>query len=190
MGERLNVEIFNKGLCLANAYYHWSGYTTSALNLTKNIIDNIKRLKGYKDIQQAVFLLQKTGAGFESDEKAKAKAQNLFDLQDFVDRDAGIINISPEGIQNARKWEEYRVKIYLDEKRIDFDAIYKEHRLAWLESAGSKKIEDLPVKDWILSDIKFKSFDNIRAEMLQMIEKNQFKFILSEYPFYVNSFVE
>lgn len=27
MGQRLNIEIHENGKCLANAYYHWSGYT-------------------------------------------------------------------------------------------------------------------------------------------------------------------
>ena len=31
MGQRLNIEIVNGETSLANAYYHWSAYTKSAL---------------------------------------------------------------------------------------------------------------------------------------------------------------
>ena len=34
MGQRLNIEIWNESKRLANAYYHWSGYTSSTLDET------------------------------------------------------------------------------------------------------------------------------------------------------------
>ena len=38
MGQRLNIEIWNEGKRLANAYYHWSGYSFSTLYETMKII--------------------------------------------------------------------------------------------------------------------------------------------------------
>lgn len=39
MGQRLNIEIMEKEeILLANAYYHWSGYTSSSIYLTQYII--------------------------------------------------------------------------------------------------------------------------------------------------------
>lgn len=35
MGQRLNIEIIREGNLLTNAYYHWSGYTSSAITLSK-----------------------------------------------------------------------------------------------------------------------------------------------------------
>ena len=46
MGQRLNIqfeiEVPNSGEAkvLANAYYHWSGYTSSAYELVKMIADS------------------------------------------------------------------------------------------------------------------------------------------------------
>lgn len=34
MGQSLNIEIWNNGEVLANAYYHWSAYTESAAKIT------------------------------------------------------------------------------------------------------------------------------------------------------------
>lgn len=35
MGQRLNLSINKNGKVLANCYYHWSGYTNSAIQKCK-----------------------------------------------------------------------------------------------------------------------------------------------------------
>ncbi len=42
MGQRLNVEIKFNGSTLANAYYHWSGYTRSSLRILSEVIRTFK----------------------------------------------------------------------------------------------------------------------------------------------------
>ena len=42
MGQRLNVEIWNNGEVLANAYYHWSAYTESAAHIVDKALNYIK----------------------------------------------------------------------------------------------------------------------------------------------------
>lgn len=44
MGQRLNIEIMKNDKVLANAYYHWSAYTSSALELCAYIIEEIKNV--------------------------------------------------------------------------------------------------------------------------------------------------
>ena len=49
MGQRLVIEIKEGDTVLANAYYHWSGYTETSLNLlnevmNKGIFNNDKKL--------------------------------------------------------------------------------------------------------------------------------------------------
>ena len=73
MGERLNLEIRYNNKPLANSYYHWSGYTRSALELTENILDEmISRnwLTGWNNskesIVKAIRLLETTEAGMST----------------------------------------------------------------------------------------------------------------------------
>ena len=40
MGQRLNIEIKKDSKVLANAYYHWSAYTSSALQMLPKSIDS------------------------------------------------------------------------------------------------------------------------------------------------------
>lgn len=53
MGQRLNIEIMKNDKVLANAYYHWSAYTESALELCACIIGEIN---SSPDILPTVFL--------------------------------------------------------------------------------------------------------------------------------------
>ena len=70
MGERLNIEIVKGNKLLANSYYHWSGYSNCAVNLTIEIVNSFEYIKKYKvdnvknkDILLAIRLLEATGAG-------------------------------------------------------------------------------------------------------------------------------
>ena len=65
MGQRLNIEIVKNNvddLPLANAYYHWSGFTRVAFSLASIIMDSLKDTPDYckEDnnlIPLAVFIL-------------------------------------------------------------------------------------------------------------------------------------
>lgn len=70
MGQRLVIEIKEGDTVLANAYYHWSGYTETSLNLlnevmNKGIFNNIpiKFSKGDEQLY-AIKLLETTGAKY------------------------------------------------------------------------------------------------------------------------------
>jgi len=45
MGQRLNIEIISNGKCLANAYYHWSAYSDSAIDLAIKIVRKYEYIK-------------------------------------------------------------------------------------------------------------------------------------------------
>ena len=44
MGQRLNLEIIQKGKTVANVYMHWSAYTTSSKNILSNIVEGFEDL--------------------------------------------------------------------------------------------------------------------------------------------------
>ncbi len=72
MGQRLNIEIVKNGEVLANSYYHWSGFSDCAVNLTEKIINDYDYVKKCNcndacknlDLLFAIRLLERTGAGF------------------------------------------------------------------------------------------------------------------------------
>lgn len=102
MGQRLNIEIVKNGDVLANSYYHWSGFSNSAVNLTIDIIKTFDYVKRYQvekyinnqDLLFAIRLLEITGAGLNDIEKARKiledQTMNL-KLQPCKGRNDGII---------------------------------------------------------------------------------------------------
>lgn len=102
MGQRLNIEIVKNGEVLANSYYHWSGYSNSAVDLTIKIIEEFEYIKKCKveqyiknqDLLFAIRLLEETGAGVNDIEETRKlledQTMNL-KLKPCKDRNEGII---------------------------------------------------------------------------------------------------
>ena len=130
MGQRLNVEIKYDGELLANAYYHWSGYTSSSVITTSAILKDISKIGKIDDpLRTAVQLLFNTGARFNVVEIAEIKKENSgkekYVITDDkpVSRNDGLICISQKGMEETRYWEEARVEIDLKTREVDFLAL-------------------------------------------------------------------
>ena len=193
MGQRLNIEIWNNGQVLANAYYHWGGYTSSSLGFTRKIIDSIGSINCDDDRLKAVLLLQTTGAGLTEDERESVLAQNFTNLTPCYGRNEGLIAVTDKGIQSTRTWEEARVTIYLDEERIEFDVGYREKRWDYdreCDELDRPKFEALPVVEWNLRDIKLADFHLFEQLLTEMIEDKQYDFRLKTEPYVVYSMIE
>ena len=74
MGQRLNLEIVEGEKTLANAYYHWGGYTESALEIAQAAVESLKKSEPEDSaLENAVAALLDTGAGIGDLEVAKLK---------------------------------------------------------------------------------------------------------------------
>lgn len=134
MGQRLNIEITKNGNVLANSYYHWSAYSDCALNITTKIImeyDYIKRnlkTSHNEDLLFAIKLLEETGAGMNEEEMAIAKEKIGYDeiikFKECKNRNEGIIAITEKEIEDTRFWEEGRVTIDVETKKINFNVLH------------------------------------------------------------------
>ena len=161
MGQRLNIEIVENGVCLANAYYHWSAYTSSAFELAKQIINAIPTVKEEIPVKRAIRLLEVTGAKLTYEEIDYAKDKLLGDDFAIADnRNDGLISISEKGIAETRMWQEYALYIYLDENRMKFDVLYQtdffEYRKDEEKYNGQKiELNDIPQYNIDFSDVKF-----------------------------------
>lgn len=166
MGQRLNVEIWNNGNVLANAYYHWSAYTPSAAQIVNSALNYIKNNphQDDNDLLYAIRILEATGAGLTACEIEHAKLCPVLDGATFADcisRNAGLIGISDEGISGTRRWQEGSVYIFLDEKRISFCVFSTQSIWDWEkdrreynenENANAKNLDVVTLN---FDDIKF-----------------------------------
>lgn len=123
MGQRLNIEIHENGKLLANAYYHWSGYTERAIELTNTILTKYNEMINEGGLAAAIKLLQSTGAKIELDEllDAGVNIELAHVFSDGANRDNGFIAFSGKRMEETRYWEEGRVTIDIGTKIIDFD---------------------------------------------------------------------
>lgn len=96
MGQRLNIEIVSGGEVIANAYYHWSAYTRSAIGLAKEAIAAYEHLANQckDELALAIRMLEETGAGVNEIERARIKRDPKFSeysIRDCQDRNKGKI---------------------------------------------------------------------------------------------------
>ena len=167
MGQRLNIEIWDDNKCLANAYYHWSAYTSSACNLVSEILNAMEEVPVEATIYYAVKLLEATGAGLENDKEREFAIEHCLidDFKECTGRNDGLIAVTDDGIESTRAWEEYRVTIYLNQRRINFENVdVYGSQWEWndyvreYEIDVAQKMEDLPRLEYDVTNITFDQF--------------------------------
>ena len=130
MGQRLVVTIQKDGENIANAYYHWSAYTDSALEITNNICDRYDEFKeiASSDLELAVMLLQSTGAGLNEAEwrniaNADFTETNHIALNPCANRNEGLLCITAEGMKDNLDWSDGDVYIDIGDGNVNFEVI-------------------------------------------------------------------
>lgn len=193
MGQRLNIELQAEGIVLANAYYHWSGYTSSALNLTLQILNNMHIIDMYEDsVVAAIKLLEVTGAGLSEEEylllKVEDNPEDKFKL--CTSRNNGIISTTEKGMETTRQWEEAKVTIDLGEELIVFDAIYitdpsvsNEEEMISSFGEDYKNLPELDVND-LMGAIPFEYFPTIASAIINVVNKRIYGFKIKGTSYY------
>lgn len=137
MGQRLNAEIHYGDKCLANAYYHWSGYTSSAIYIAERIISFFLDLKeddphllATEDDRTltAILILEATGAGMANSDHTEAMesdelstAVKHYEFKEATSRNDGLIGLTERQMNITRQWEEGRVTIDISNETVNFD---------------------------------------------------------------------
>lgn len=128
MGQRLNIEVRYDGEPVANAYYHWSAYTSSSLNLLGQVIEAYRSRTEINKLKVAVEILQATGAGINEEEKENIAKDttgrfNNISFQDCDNRNTGLLSVTEQGMEETRKWEEGRVTVDIGTEEFTFDVM-------------------------------------------------------------------
>ena len=171
MGQRLNIQleidIPNSGdrQVLANAYYHWSGYTSTAYELVKAIADSpycCEDCTFTDPVEKAIRLLEATGAGLTEDEFTDTYPESKYKL--FTNRNNGLIAISEKGIKETQNWEEARVTINLTTGMVDMGGVY------YLDEVDEDEtLEDIPELEYDLHTSIYE-FDKVYDEFQEKVE--------------------
>lgn len=172
MGQRLNIEIISDGNTIANAYYHWSAYTHSAFELTKVVCETVCDLMDtLPPLELAIAALEATGAGINEKEAERIAKDERFSKLLFkpcMDRNTGLLAVTPRGIAETEDWMEGRVSIDFDTEKVYFDVLnyYSE------EEFEDEFSEDIRGGEWLreLDKVKWDPDKGIPIEDLSELE--------------------
>lgn len=145
---------YQDSIVLANCYYHWSAYTTSAAKTTIDIMEKLKQSErsnvttAVQQLCRAIHALMDTGATFDPEEK-QATLTILHMLYDIaypdepdvahdinnlmitlnndtkdVDRVDGMIAVTNNAIVENADWSEGDVSIDVDDNTCNFGVIW------------------------------------------------------------------
>lgn len=174
MGQRLNIEIIENGKVLANAYYHWSGYTSSSLELTQEILEAIEKINYEDRIVNAIKLLEATGAGLTDNEIEYGEKYiedfNKYNFAPCTGRNDGLIAISDNGIKETECWEEARVEIDLTNKIVNFEAIWEITKKEFEIDYDDLKYDEIPIYDIKFNNIPFEKFTEFKDLIMNLID--------------------
>ena len=170
MGERLNLEIWNNGEVLANAYYHWSGFTDSAAAIVTQALNYIKSnsVKNDNSLLYAIRVLEATGAGLTDREIEYIKNLDELSNENFAPcngRNAGLIGITPNEILETRRWQEHAAYIFIDEKRVSFRVFWTQKKWKYEHEQKEEYGKNVNANDfahvgWNIDDIKFNNWED------------------------------
>lgn len=192
MGQRLNVEITKNGDILANAYYHWDAFTYTAIRKAERIIDDFLDIYGLPlayypdeitDLEIATRLLIMTGAGVNAEESVRIADSDISKrliaegiiLPKSVNRSAGLIAVTKEGIEETRKWEEGRVTIDIGTKNVDFQVCSYLTKEEVDECCDGLDTSTLVESDFDISKQSFNTYLNGRVSEFVKAHPNGYK---------------
>lgn len=182
MGQRLNIEVAagkDTPLVYANCYYHWSAYTLNALYTVKAVIDNYYKIKDeYKDdmfllaakmfeIPDTTIIRHEDGTWEWGEQMAGLCESSMhvmrflypgYTFQPGVDRNVGLIGISPADVNTTRDWEEGRAYIDISSEVFSFNIWWDNNEKdfkEWFELRDSQ-LDEVP----ILLDSMVSKFEN------------------------------
>ena len=179
MGQRLNIQIeanntdTNETKVLANCYYHWSGYTSSAFELVNEIVESgIYNLDILDPVEKAIRLLEATGAGLTEDEFTEEYPESKY--KKATTRDNGLIAISQKGIRETQYLEEAIVIINLSTNMVDMGGVYY---LDEVDGEEEETLEDIPELEYDLHTY-IEDFTKVYNEFQEKVEgKDNYKVI-------------
>ena len=160
MGQRLVINITANDTVLANAYFHWDGYTQCAIEHTCKLIalqEWLEKLEEYGQVtldKRAIFMLEFLGAGITPED---------FHLKTYPDiwipakdRNEGLIQVSKEQIKYAEDWAEGLVVIDIFNKTVNFDVFFY-YDEGDLDEEEEKNPVDMPLP-WNMTYSEFLKF--------------------------------
>lgn len=175
MGQSLTIVITTDKEEWCAIYYHWSGYTGSALERTKEIINCI--YNGQHETKEEILLrlvhfIEDNGGCIRGTMGEHSYIQELYPNEIFKEegnRSDGIITLSQDGIRALKSWAISEVYIQVDDDMVDFCAYsgyenlkeYLEERKSWDDEFDEEQFKNIPKLDCCLGYFSIDEIDDV-----------------------------
>lgn len=154
MGQRLNLSINKNGKVLANCYYHWSGYTNSAMQKAQQALAFLDDQEGEIGVKEAVLALKETGATIDAE-----NAKDYVEPDEEIHRDDGIIATTEDDIKVTEMWSECEIIIDVGTRKVNLiDAI--------------SEYDEEDIKEYF--DIDITTLNRLEVEDLEQVDIDNF----------------
>lgn len=180
MGQRLVITVKHNNEELAKIYYHWSAYSVSALEETKEIInvlyDDENKIKDLR--LRLIRFCERNGGGIDGGKNSKewkyiSKMYPNETFSENIDRNYGLIAISEEGMEEMQYWSEGDVEIELGTSEV-FNSVYSyfsdietynRERSEWDDDFEGLTLENFPELSMDLEVISIFDIDKVIKEL-------------------------
>lgn len=126
MGQRLNLEFQYGDKVIANAYYHWSGYTIDSL-VELLAVHELIEYDNIHDEKSAIIELVNvydnklspySGLTLDSLDEVKKYIPEYSGIKNELNRNFGLLSISEKGMNLTREWMELILRYDIKNKKI------------------------------------------------------------------------
>ena len=171
MGQRLVITVVKDQREVASIYYHWSAYSTSALQEARELIDAMIDDTSDKDFRlKLIRFIESVGGCIDGgkDSKEFIEIQKMFPDETFKEsgsRNNGLIALTDEGRESLKSWSEGDLTIDFDNDMV-YNSVYNETTLEeyndWREDDDKVTLEDIPERlDIDIHSIPFGDIENM-----------------------------
>lgn len=196
MGQRLVINVFENKESekeIANIYYHWSGYSYTAMNEMYNLLTRFDESEYESNIEKIVDAVQRNKYILPYDNKNTYGSISIKDYEIFkekypdfkivnkerINRNQGLVAITEETMESHLGWAEMISTVYLDELQCDIGSI--------LYSPYFELMDDEYLPQTKLSEDEIKSNEKYNKNKLDWDEyyksNNYYSdIIINEYP--------
>lgn len=199
MGQRLVLSFYEsmdddyEEDCLLNVYYHWGAYTRAVAEICSDFISEYESIQHTGNrVYDILTALESTGARvLENDQEFVKTHYNFNPNVDELDRNRGLIAVSPDQIASNQSYSEGDASIYMKEEVINNGCCsFYGNRQDYLyelgmnedDDASREKMEDveIPKVDIWMEGTDFNDIQKVMLTMTNMANNSVYVFECNE----------
>ena len=170
MGQRLVITVRKEREDIAKIYFHWSGYSVSALEETRSLLEDIDiNEEDIKKLQLNIIrACESMGGGIDGGAGSEEFSYvcNMFPNLSFKEdpnRNCGLVALSENDMEKIQLWSNGNIVIDLDYNRIYNSVLHEYHSLEEYEAYTDESADEVYCceSDIDIADFRMEYIDEV-----------------------------